>query len=36
MLPEGSDLTYSEDRVEIISDVFVQGVVYDNRCAIHI
>jgi hypothetical protein len=36
MLPEGSDLTYLHDRAEIITDVFVGGVAYGTRCAIHI
>lgn len=34
MLPEGSDLTYSPDRAEIITDVFVAAVAYGARCAI--
>jgi hypothetical protein len=36
MLPEGSDLTYSDDRVEIVAGVFIEGVAYGQRCAIHI
>jgi hypothetical protein len=36
MLPEGSDLTYSQDKAEIISDVFIEGVAYGQRCAIYI
>ena len=34
MLPEGSDLTYSEDEAEVIAGVFIPGVVYGARCAI--
>jgi len=36
MLPEGSDLTYSDDRAEIVAGVFIEGVAYGQRCAIHI
>jgi hypothetical protein len=36
MLPEGSDLTYCEDGAEVIAGVFIPGVAYGARCAIHI
>jgi hypothetical protein len=36
MLPEGSDLTYCEDKAEVIASVFIPGVTYGSRCAIHI
>ncbi len=36
ILPEGSELTYSHDRAEIIVGVFVAGVKYGAHCAIHI
>ena len=36
MLPEGSKLTYCEDQVEIVADVFIAGVSYGTRCALHI
>jgi hypothetical protein len=36
ILPEGSELTYRENRAEIIVGVFVAGVEYGARCAIHI
>jgi hypothetical protein len=36
ILPEGSDLTYSDDRAEIIAAVFISGVAYGTPCAIHI
>jgi hypothetical protein len=36
MLPEGSVLTYREDRAEIIVGEFVTSVAYGARCAIHI
>jgi hypothetical protein len=36
ILPEGSSITYHADKVEIISDVFIEGVVYGANCAIDI
>ena len=36
ILPEGSRLTYCDDKVEIIADVFVHGVEYGVDCAIDI
>jgi hypothetical protein len=36
MLPEGSDLTYCEDGAEVIAGVFISGVAYGARCAVHI
>ena len=36
ILPEGSRLTYRDDKVEIIADVFVHGVEYGVDCAIDI
>jgi CTP-dependent riboflavin kinase len=36
ILPEGSRLTYCNDKVEIIADVFVQGAKYGADCAIDI
>ena len=36
ILPEGSRLTYLDDKIEIIADVFVQGAAYGVACAIEI
>jgi CTP-dependent riboflavin kinase len=36
ILPEGSRLTYSADKAEIIADVFIQGVAYGAGCVINI
>ena len=36
IIPEGSRLTYRDDKVEIIADVFVEGVEYGADCAIDI
>jgi hypothetical protein len=36
ILPEGSELTYRENRAEIIVGEFVAGVAYGARCAIQI
>jgi hypothetical protein len=36
ILPEGSKLTYREDRVEIIAGNFIQAVEYGAACAIDI
>ena len=36
MLPEGSKLTYCEDRVEIVADVLIADLSYGTRCAIRI
>jgi hypothetical protein len=36
ILPEGAELTYCEDRAEIIAGEFIAGVAYGARCAIHI
>jgi len=36
MLPEGSHLTYSQDRAEIVAGIFVPGAAYGARCVIHI
>jgi hypothetical protein len=36
ILPEGSDLTYAEDRAEIIAGEFIAGVAYGRLCAIHL
>jgi CTP-dependent riboflavin kinase len=36
ILPEGSGLTYCDDKVEIVADVFIQGVEYGVDCAIDI
>jgi hypothetical protein len=36
ILPEGADLTYCNDRAEIIAGEFIAGVAYGVRCAVHI
>src|SRR5262249_11108423 len=36
ILPEGSDLTYSEDRPEILAGELIAGVIYGARCALHL
>jgi CTP-dependent riboflavin kinase len=36
ILPEGSKITYRDDEVEIIADVFIDAVAYGVACAIEI
>jgi CTP-dependent riboflavin kinase len=36
ILPEGSMITYRDNEVEIIADMFIETVAYGVGCAIHI
>lgn len=36
IMPEGAELTYRSDSAEVITDLFIPGVAYNARCAIHI